>query len=111
MHPTATLANALWTVSNLPAYWQFRRALNDPGEAQEQKLRSLIQRNANTAFGKAHGFHSIGNYVEFARHVPLRDYQALEPWVARIRRGEANVLTQDQVTHLVPTSGSTGARK
>ena len=39
------------------------------------------------------------------------DYEALEPWIARIMRGEQNVLTSDQVTRLVPTSGSTGARK
>jgi hypothetical protein len=31
--------------------------------------------------------------------------------VERIRRGELNVLTREPVKHLVPTSGSTGARK
>src|SRR2546426_7503148 len=29
----------------------------------------------------------------------------------RIRQGEANVLTHAPVTHLIPTGGSTGARK
>src|SRR6202007_3158193 len=45
------------------------------------------------------------------RRVPLAEYEALVPWIERIKRGEANVLTQEPVTHLVPTSGSTGARK
>ena len=47
----------------------------------------------------------------FAKRVPLMDYEDFEPWIERIRRGEANVLTREPVTRLVPTSGSTGARK
>jgi hypothetical protein len=39
------------------------------------------------------------------------DGDALRPWVDRIRRGDARVLTADPVRRLVPTSGSTDARK
>ena len=34
-----------------------------------------------------------------------------EQWIARIAAGEKNVLTAEEVTRLVPTSGSSGARK
>ncbi len=107
----ATIANCLWAASNLPAYLRFRRAVREPQFAQRRKLRDLITRNANTAFGKAHGFDEIRSYEDFTRRVPLSDYIAFEPWIDRIRRGEKNVLTREPVTHLVPTSGSTGARK
>jgi hypothetical protein len=107
----ATIANTLWTASNVPAYLRFRRALREPHVAQRRKLRNLITQNANTAFGKAHGFDQIRNYEDFIRRVPLSDYNAFEPWIDRIRRGEKNVLTHEPVTHLIPTSGSTGARK
>jgi hypothetical protein len=107
----ATIANCLWAASNLPAYLRFRRAVREPQFAQRRKLRALITRNANTAFGKAHGFDEIRGYKDFTRRVPLSDYSAFEPWIDRIRRGEKNVLTREPVTHLVPTSGSTGARK
>jgi len=71
----------------------------------------LLSRNADCAYGRAHGFASIRSYEEFARRVPLRSYDDIEPWIERIRRGEAGVLTSEPVTHLIPTSGSTGARK
>jgi len=105
------VANALWSASNLPAYLRFRSSLRFPQAAQERKLRAYLEGNTNTAFGKAHCFDTIRTYEEFARRVPLADYESLEPWIARIRRGEVNVLTAQPATHLVPTSGSSGARK
>ena len=111
MQLTATIANTLWSASNLPAYARFRRALHQPEIAQQRKLRGYLEHNAHTAFGKAHGFDTIRSYEEFARRVPLADYDSFVPWIARIRRGETNVLTDGRVTHLIPTSGSTGARK
>lgn len=105
------IANALWMGSNVPAYWRFRRALHDPQRAQFLKLRELLHKNGDTAFGKAHNFDRIRDYEEFIQQVPLSDYDSLEPWIARIREGEQRVLTNETVTHLIPTSGSTGARK
>jgi hypothetical protein len=74
-------------------------------------LQTLLECNEQTAFGRAHDFKSIRSYQEFAQRVPLMDYEELEPWIAVVRHGESNVLTREPVTHLVPTSGSSGARK
>jgi hypothetical protein len=111
MHLSALAVNTLWSASNLPSYRRFRRASRDPQKAQWLKLSHYLSRNAHTAFGKAHGFGQIRSYEEFARRVPLAGYHSFEPWIERIRDGETKVLTSDAVTHLVPTSGSTGARK
>jgi hypothetical protein len=111
MQLTAPIANTLWAASNLPAYRRFRLALRQPQVAQRRRLRDLLRRNAQTAFGKAHQFDSIHSYEEFANRIPLADYNDFAPWIARIRRGEPQVLTLERVTHLVPTSGSTGGRK
>jgi hypothetical protein len=107
----ATIANSLWSATNLPSYLRFRRALQQPEIAQRQLLQTYLERNRQTAFGQAHDFNSIRSYKDFTDRVPLMDYEDLEPWIERIRRGEANVLTREPVTRLVPTSGSTGARK
>jgi len=107
----ATIANSLWSATNLPSYFQFRRALQQPEIAQYKLLQTYLDQNAQTAFGQAHGFDSIRSYEDFKKRVPLMDYEDLEPWIEQIRRGEANVLTREPVTHLIPTSGSTGARK
>jgi hypothetical protein len=111
MQFSALAVNTLWNACNLPSYWRFRRGLRDPHAAQCQKLAGYLQCNAHTAFGKSHGFDQIRSYEEFARRVPLAEYDSFEPWIKRITEGEPNVLTSETVTHLIPTSGSTGARK
>ncbi|MCC6823170.1 MAG: GH3 auxin-responsive promoter family protein [Verrucomicrobia subdivision 3 bacterium] len=111
MNLSAIIANFLWSAANLPSYFQFRRALQDPERAQQQRLRAYLDPNRHTAFGEVHKFASIRTYDEFAHRVPLMDYESLKPWIERICRGESNVLTRDSVTRLVPTSGSSGGRK
>ncbi len=108
---TATIANSLWGATNLPAYLRFRRALRQPEAAQLGRLQDYLRRNARTAFGRAHDFDKIRTHQEFASRVPLMDYENLEPWIERIQSGELSVLTYEPVTRLVPTSGSSGARK
>lgn len=111
MNFKAAIANALWLGSNLPAARRFDRALSHPAEIQRQLLRSYLETNTNTAFGKKLDLAGIRSYAEFTQRVPLHDYKDFEPWIHRIRQGEQNVLTADRVTHLVPTSGSSSARK
>ncbi|HUA64528.1 MAG TPA: GH3 auxin-responsive promoter family protein [Alphaproteobacteria bacterium] len=111
MNLPAVIANSLWLVSNWPALRRYRRALQSPAETQAGLLCDYLARNADTAFGWTHKFGEIRCYEDFARRVPLNDYDDLSPWIERIRSGEERVLTADRVTHLVPTGGSTGARK
>jgi hypothetical protein len=111
VNPAATIANSLWSAANLPSYFWFRRALREPEIAQQERLRTYLDQNRHTAFGLAHNFGSIRNYEEYAQRVPPMDYESLQPWIERIRRGEPNVLTSEPVTRLVPTSGSSGGRK
>ena len=111
MNLTAALANSLWAASCVPAWTRFRLALREPGAAQRAHLQRHLQRQADSRFGRARGLTGSENYAEFARRVPLADYDAFAPWIERIRRGESEVLTRGAVTHLVPTSGTTSGRK
>jgi len=85
--------------------------LRHPAEAQSNVLSRLLREHAASAFGRAHGFGEIHSYDEFVRRVPPADYGELSPWVERVFRGENGVLSSDPVTHLIPTSGATAARK
>ncbi|MCI0743769.1 MAG: GH3 auxin-responsive promoter family protein [Verrucomicrobia subdivision 3 bacterium] len=111
MNLAAAIANSLWVASNVPAILRFEYALTSPTETQSGLLRRYLKQNAPCAYGRAHDFARIRSYEEFARRVPLISYDDIEPWIERIKRGERRVLTTDAVTHLVPTSGSTGSRK
>ena len=111
MKPIATLANCAWLAASLPAWSLFRRALRRPEETQRRILGNLLSANAESAYGRAHRFGEIRSYAEFREHVPIVDYDDLDPWIARIMRGEQGVLTREPVTRLVPTSGSLCGRK
>jgi len=107
----AGVVNRLWHLASLPAARRFARALNDPGRWQRQRLARLLRDNADTAFGRAHGFAAIRDLEHYRRAVPLRTYAGFEPWIDRIRAGEATVLTAAPVTRLIPTGGSAGGSK
>lgn len=111
MSAGAFLANAAWAAGNVGAARRFAAALREPAVAQEAWLRARLARDAESAFGREHGFGGMADYAEFARRVPLRGWDEFAPWVERVRGGEAGVLGMERVTHLAPTSGSSGSRK
>src|SRR5688572_2097220 len=111
MSTRAALANLTWLASSVPAHRRFVRALRNPAAAQADWLRTHLARNGNTAYGRVQGCDRMSNYAEFARRVPIVTYADLEPWIDRTQRGESRVLVRERVIRLMPTSGSTGARK
>ncbi|MFJ6701106.1 GH3 auxin-responsive promoter family protein [Streptomyces sp. NPDC091272] len=92
-----------------------RRALRasfaDPAAQQARVLRDLLDFNADTDYGRAHGFSRIRTLDDYRRAVPLQTYADLEPWIERAAAGERNVLTADRPAVFFTSSGSTGAHK
>jgi hypothetical protein len=103
--------NALWGAASAPSWERYRRALRAPAAAQEHVLLSCLRRNADTSFGREHGFVSIRSVADYQARLPPVSYDDIAPLVHRAARGEARVLTRTQVERLVPTSGSTAAAK
>jgi hypothetical protein len=90
---------------------RFERATARPDRAQAAAFRALLDRNARTVFGREHGFAAIRTPGEYARAVPLRDYEGFRPYVQRIVAGEPAVLTAEPVVAFAATSGTTGEPK
>jgi hypothetical protein len=107
----AAVASTLWLASGLGAARRFREALGDPSAAQGAWLRRQLARHAASEFGQSHDFAALRTPADFVRRVPLCRYDDIAPAVARVRRGDRDVLATGRVTNLAPTSGSTGARK
>ncbi len=82
-----------------------------PFETQEKVLQELINGAKNTAFGKDHRFSEIKNYEDFKKHVPVRDYEALAPYINRIINGESDVLWKGVPIYFCKTSGTTSGTK
>jgi hypothetical protein len=79
--------------------------------AQQQVFDDLIKNGSLTAFGQAHGFDKIKTHEAFRAQVPIRDYEALRPWIDRIKAGEQNVLWPGRPKYFAKTSGTTSGVK
>lgn len=86
--------------------------LNNPISLTETKLKSILERHSNTAFGKDHGYESIKTPEQFSEQVPLFDYYSMSPYFERVKQNPTgNVITADPVIWYVQSSGSTGKPK
>lgn len=82
-----------------------------PGQVQNRTLMRIVRQAQHTAFGRDHGFDNIQSYDDFKKQVPVRDYEALKPYIDRILQGEANVLWKGKPAYLAKTSGTTSGVK
>jgi hypothetical protein len=82
-------------------------ATREPARAQSARLMDILSRNAGAAFGKEHSFSEIRSVRQFRERVPVRTYEDFEPYIARIRRGEKKVLTDEEPDLFGRTSGTT----
>lgn len=80
-------------------------------ETQSQRLLALLRRNADTEFGRRHGFASLRDARAYARRVPVRSYEDLRPDLERMARGERAVLAVDAPIAVQRTGGSSGGAK
>ncbi|MEZ4883624.1 MAG: GH3 auxin-responsive promoter family protein [Chitinophagales bacterium] len=79
---------------------------------QQQVLTNLVKTTANkTVFAKDHHFNDIHTYSEFKQAVPLRDYEALNPYIQRVIEGEKDVLWKGKPLYFAKTSGTTSGTK
>ena len=74
---------------------------------QDAVLRYLLSRGRLTEYGRRFGFENIKNYEDFARQVPVADYEALKDDIDRMRRGENNVLWPGRTKWFAKSSGTT----
>ena len=82
-----------------------------PIETQQKVFEKLIADAQNTAFGKDHHFAEIKTYEDFVARVPVRDYEALRPYIDRVVEGEKNVLWRGKPLYFAKTSGTTSGAK
>ncbi|MEZ5312621.1 MAG: GH3 auxin-responsive promoter family protein [Thermoanaerobaculia bacterium] len=89
----------------------FARAVADTRAAQESLLATMMQRNRGTEYGREFGFGGIRTLAEYARRVPVVDYEDLRTRIERVTLGEKNVLTAEDPVLFAQTSGTTGKPK
>src|SRR5688572_5603913 len=76
-------------------------------QLQDSILKSLIQKAKRTEVGKEFGFSSVKSNADYARQVPVRNYDAIRDQIQRMMQGETNVLWPGLVTWFAKSSGTT----
>jgi len=80
-------------------------------KVQQNLLKYLISQAQNTTFGKDHNFSKIKSYDDFKKQVPIRDYEALKPYIEKVVAGESDVLWKGKPLYFAKTSGTTSGVK
>lgn len=86
-----------------------RQFMASPKDTQLRFLLENIRENAQTVWGKAHGFSAIQTHEDFARQVPVGSYETHRPYIQRMMEGESDVLYRGFVQWFAKSSGTTGA--
>lgn len=82
-----------------------------PVQTQQKVFDSLIHSAKNTVFGTDHNFEAVKTYSDFAKAVPIRDYEALKPYIDRVVTGEENIVWPGRPLYFAKTSGTTSGAK
>lgn len=92
-------------------YGKTQKWASNPVETQQKVFRDLISKAKNTKFGTDHHFDKIKNHSDFAASVPIRDYEALKPYVEQTIKGKENILWPGKPLYFAKTSGTTSGAK
>lgn len=96
----SALANSAWLTLSIPDWQQFHHALRHPFQAQRRVLDEIEQTCRGTPV-----------FPGPIDDNPVREWEAIEPFIARVASGETGVLTRERINHFEPTSGSSSASK
>ena len=84
---------------------------NNPIQTQEKLFKDLVTTAQETTFGKDHQFRQIKNHEDFVNQVPVRDYEALKPYIEKVVEGQENILWKGKPIYFAKTSGTTSGSK
>ncbi len=90
-----------------PRQYALEKHYTQPEALQHAVLRHLLERGANTEYGRNHMISAKNSYEDFAKNVPVNTYEELKRDIDRMRHGEADVLWPGQVKWYAKSSGTT----
>ena len=82
-----------------------------PIETQQKVFLDLIHQASNTTFGKDHHFSTIKTFEDFAKQVPIRDYEELKLYIDQVVKGAEDILWKGKPLYFAKTSGTTSGAK
>ncbi len=81
-----------------------------PIEVQEEVFKKLVSSAKDTEWGKQYDYKSINSLSDFKNRVPVNSYEDIKPYIDRIRKGEQNVLWNEEIRWFAKSSGTTAGK-
>lgn len=78
-----------------------------PLEVQREWFERLLAEGVDTQIGRDHDFDSIRTPKDFAKALPIRDYDDFRPYIERLKEGEQGLLWPSVVKWFAKSSGTT----
>lgn len=82
-----------------------------PKEVQERIRKDILKQNKDTVYGRKYQFHECEDITNFRQRIPLTSYEDYIPYIERMKDGEKEVLTKEELVMFELTSGSSSAKK
>jgi hypothetical protein len=91
-------------------YLRIEAIRNDPFILQAQIRNSLLKRASKTEYGRNYGFSKIRTAEEYARALPLTDYEDHKEDIYKMMDGADNILWKGKINWFAKSSGTTSDR-
>jgi len=81
-----------------------------PFDVQNELFYNLIEEAKDTEWGLQYNYSEIGSVSDFQQRVPISTYEDIEPYIARLLKGEHNLLWPTETRWFAKSSGTTNAK-
>lgn len=98
----------IWAKKHVQKAEEFK---NNSEKNQELLLLSMVKTAEKTLFGREHEFENINSIADFQKNVHIADYEALKPYIEKVKRGQRNILWTETPEYFAKTSGTTSGAK
>ena len=94
-------------------YRRFLRETERAQDVQKRFLLDLLALNADSDYGRTHGFSAVRSPDDFRQRVPIATYEDLRPYINRVMQGETSALlgSKQRVMMFATSSGTTDQPK
>ncbi len=92
-------------------YQQIVEGAKSPQDVQLALLRRIMAENADTEFGRKHGFSQVADAAAYRQATPVQTYEDLRPLIERQELTGEPCLTVERPVYYHRTSGTVGAAK
>jgi hypothetical protein len=94
-----------------PIVGPWYESLKDPAKSQGQVLSDLVSEYGKTGYGQTHRASHVEDIESFRSSFPILSYDELNPYLAKVRKGDYKAILPERLICWVMTRGSTGAAK